>query len=134
MKWLILFLASMAMLFGTISFITYSKSAKLVSEGATTTGTVVKVEYYPIVHFRTESGEDFEEKSNFHSSPPEFKEGQTVEIVYERKNPKNWVVNNWLHLYFLPTMFAIASGGLIFATTCVSIYRMRKLRSIGPIQ
>lgn len=141
MKFLVIFLGIMALLFGTIAFVSYNNSAKLLGEGGTASGTVVKLEltssgvsntrriYHPVIRFHAESGEDLEEMSKFGSSPPEFKEGQVVEILYEKNNPKNWTVKNWFNLYFLPTMFGIGALGLSIGTFCVGYFAIYKRKA-----
>lgn len=141
MKFLVIFLGSMAFLFGTIAFVSYNNSAGLLLAGGTASGTVVKLEltssgvsntrriYHPVIRFRTQKGEDVEEMSKFGSSPPEFKEGETVEILYEKTNPKNWTVKNWFNLYFVPTMFGIGALGLSIGTFCVGYFAIYKRKN-----
>lgn len=127
-KWLALFLALMGMLLGTISLTTYLHSQSLLAEGGTTTGTVTKLEssakgaYYPVVRFKTDKGEEFEERGKVGSSPPEHRQGETVSVIYNKANPKDWCVNSWLNLYFLPTLFGAFSAALLFAALVVGAY------------
>lgn len=127
-KWLVLFLALMGVLLGTISFATYNHSQTLLAQGGTTIGTVVRLEssakgaYYPVVRFKSDTGEIFEERGKVGSSPPEHRQGETVSVIYNRANPKEWCVNSWLNLYFLPTLFGAFSGALLFAASVVGVF------------
>ncbi len=128
----ILILGGMAILFGMIAAYFYYESHKLMSEGGTASGTVVKMEhsssrsYYPIINFQASAGQIVEGRSRVGSSPPQFTAGQTVQVFYDKSNPKNWILNSWLDLYFLPTLFGAFSGGLALATTIMLIYRNRR--------
>lgn len=134
MKWLVFFLGSMAILFAVIAIASYCNTSKLLSEGGTASGTVVRLQltssgvsnsrrvYNPVIRFNPEGKEAVEEMSKFGSYPPEFKEGQAVEILYEKKNPKNWTVRNWFNLYFISTMFGIGAIGLTIGTFAVAYF------------
>lgn len=138
-KWVVIFLGLMSVVFGTIAVITYNHSQKLLAEGMTTTGTVVRLERsakgasYPVVRFKTSTGEELVERGKVGSSPPEHREGETVAIIYDKNNPKNWCIHSWLNLYFLPTMFGAAGSALLFASIVVGIFSNRR-RIAVPLQ
>jgi len=138
-KWVLLFLGILATLFGTMCLMSYSHTQTLLVNGGNTTGTVVRLEssskgaYYPVVRFKTEQGEEFVTRSTVGSSPPGHQVGDTVAVIYNKTNPKDWCVKSWLSLYFLPTMFGAACGALIIAMTIVAIFSNRR-RFARPIQ
>lgn len=138
-KWLVFFLGFLSVVLGTVAFVTYNHAQTLLAEGGTTTGTVVKLEssakgaYYPIVRFKTESGEELTERGKVGSSPPEHREGETVAVLYNKTNPKDWCINSWLNLYFLPTLFGAFASALLFAAIIVGIFSNRR-PSISPIK
>lgn len=136
----IAFLGAMAILFLSLGGIFYFQSQKMLKEGGTASGTVVRLEssakgaYYPVVHFQPDGAAEIEERGKVGSSPPEYKVGDTVQILYEKTNPKNWTINSWLNLYFLPVMFFSAGAALTFAFLITLAYNLQQRRPSGPIQ
>ena len=128
-QWIVLVLAALSIIFFCITYISLGKAQELVRAGATTDGTVIKMiysshdtnsgVYYPVVRFQTTDGQTLEERSRFGSSPPEFKQGDHVQILYTRDNPKNWCINSWWDLYFVPTIFGVFTGILGITTIIV---------------
>lgn len=136
----IIFLSFLAIVFFAIAGNFYFESQKLLKKGGTASGTVVSLQssakgaYYPIIRFQPEGGEAIEERGKVGSSPPEFKVGDTVPIVYDKSNPKKWNINSWLNLYFLPTMFFGFGTALAFASLITLIFDVKRKRPSGPIQ
>lgn len=134
----IAFLGAIAILFLSLGGMFYFQSQKLLTAGGTTSGTVVRMEssakgaYYPVIHFQPDGAAEMEERGKVGSSPPEFKVGDTVPILYEKTNPKNWTINSWLNLYFLPVMFLAFGVGLTFASLITLIYNVKRKRPRGP--
>lgn len=136
----IIALSGLAVIFFAVAGNFYFQSQKLLKEGGTASGTVVSLQSsakgasYPVIRFQAEGGEVIEERGKVGSSPPEFKVGDTVPIVYEKTNPKNWTINSWLNLYFLPVMFFAFGTGLTIASLITLIHNLRHKRPSGPIQ
>jgi hypothetical protein len=144
-QWVVPFLAAMALIFGAVAFVTYSRVDRLVKNGATARGTVVenvggtstgtrgnsKV-YYPVVRFQTESGQSFEEQLNMGSNPPAHQVGDVVEVLYDKSNPKDWTIRNALEMYFLPGMFGFFATLLTIAAGIVAYYTHKRKPKPGP--
>jgi hypothetical protein len=136
----IAFLGGMAILFLSLGGIFYFQSHTLLTTGGTASGTVVRLESsakgasYPVVHFQPDGAAEIEERGKVGTSPPEYKVGDTVPILYDKTNPKNWTINNWMNLYFLPAMFFGAGAGLTIAFLITLAYNLRTRRPSGPIQ
>ena len=123
------------MLFFGLGGTFYFQTQKLVNDGATASGTVVRYESrYPVIRFTPEGGSEVERRSSFGSNPHEYTVGQTVQVFYDKTDPTHWSINSWMSLYFLPMMFCIAGGGLTLASLIVLAYSVKKKRATGPIQ
>jgi len=129
-NWVLIFLGSMSVLLGAIAFVSALKSMALVNEGGTASGTVVRMEYssggsgkrnsgayYPVVHFRSNDGQEVEGRGSLGSSPPSYHQGQEVRVFYEKSNPKNWCIDNWWDLYFFSLIFGIFSAVLAIVSS-----------------
>lgn len=66
----------------------------------------------PVVRFTTASGETLQLKS-FLSTSPAPKVGDSVKVLYRTSNPHDWLIDDWLHLYF----WAIVGAMFMFAWT-----------------
>ncbi len=136
----IAFLGVLSVIFFAVAGTCYFQSHKLLTEGGTASGTVVRLESsargasYPVVHFQPDGAAEIEERGKVGSSPPEYKVGDTVQILYEKTNPKNWTINSWLNLYFLPVLFFAFGTGLAIAFLITLAHRVRQSRPSGPIQ
>ncbi|MBX9720346.1 MAG: DUF3592 domain-containing protein [Candidatus Obscuribacterales bacterium] len=60
----------------------------------------------PVVRFQIANGEMLVLKSDFYtSSAPNV--GDTVKVVYRTSNPRDWRIDDWMHLYFWTLMGSI---------------------------
>jgi hypothetical protein len=148
MKFVILFLTGMGMLFAGVSYFTFTSSRNLVEGGKIAEGTVTQLSYsisgsssshsssgsyYPVVRFQTASGEMIEETSRFGSNPPEFKVQDKIRVLYKESDPKDWKVDSFWDLYFLPLMFGIFGGGLLIAATITAVVTRRGAKDANYI-
>ena len=83
----------------------------------------------PIVRFKTASGETLQLKSQLYTSPsPNV--GDTIKIVYRNSDPKDWQIDDWIHLYFwtlFSSVFMIAWAIAAIVTKAIGEYSIRKL-------
>lgn len=117
-----MFLMVLGLLFGGATYFTFNSSRNLVEGGKAVEGTVTQVirsgkGYCPVVRFETASGQTVEEKTGVGSNPPEFKVQDKVRVYYNESNPKEWIVDSWLNLYFLPSLLGFFSAALLLAAT-----------------
>lgn len=96
----------------TRSFISSSQEVK---------GTVVRNAYHsgsegggyaPVFGFTTIAGQRVEVEDNMQSNPPQFREGEVVDILYDPQNPSRARINKGMNLYFAPILLSIM--GMIF--------------------
>lgn len=96
-------------------------------------GEVVDLEYgakgtaAPVVRFTTANGETLQLKSYLSTSPAQ-KVGDTVKVVYRTTNPRDWQIDDWIHLYFWTFMglvFTFAWGMALTITKFVGDRRIR---------
>lgn len=81
--------------------------------------------YSPVYQFKTIEGRLVEKQDNLSSNPPMFKEGQTVDVLYEPANPENARIKKWMNLYFLPLLLGGMGG--IFGSLGVVLFIIRLL-------
>jgi len=113
-----------------------SNTHSFVGQGISTQGTVVDLvrhrsrdsqgrsstTYYPVVKFTPSSGEPIIFEANSGSNPPAHRRGQQIEILYNPQAPEAAMINSWLDLWFLPTMF-ISMGSLFVLIGGVPLVR-----------
>jgi hypothetical protein len=82
-----------------------------------TTGTVIRLAttrnsdgqtlYRPVFQYQTNDGTRYQYTSTIASSPPSDKVGDTVRLLYLRKNPQNAKVKSFSELWLLNIIFAV---------------------------
>ena len=76
--------------------------------------------YAPVYTFRTMSGQVIEVADNISTNPPQFKEGQIIDVLYDPENPNKARINKWFNLYFVPMLLGFL--GLVFGGIGVAVY------------
>jgi hypothetical protein len=66
------------------------------------------------------SGQVVEVTDRMSSNPPQFKEGQTIDVLYDPENPNKARINKWFNLYFVPMLLGFL--GLVFGGIGVAVY------------
>ncbi len=90
----------------TLEFLAVAKGAD---------GTVVRLEYersgsssggayYPIVRFLLRTGETFEFRSSVGSSPPSYRRGEPVRVLYDPTTPESAEIDSFFSLWFAPIL------------------------------
>ena len=85
------------------------------------------VTYKPVVRFSTAEGKTIEFKSSFSSSPPAYRVGQSVPVVYLPEEPEYAQIRGFLSLWmgpmiiaFIGTIFFLIGAAMIAASRRVS--------------
>lgn len=68
--------------------------------------------YAPVFQFKTLNGESIQFAGMVYSNPPQFKDGQIIDVLYDPQNPQRARINKATNLYFVP-LFS-AGMGLLF--------------------
>lgn len=136
--WVSIFLGSMSIILGAIAALFFFRTDALVRTGEHATATITQMTYkssmkrggvyYPVVKFKTTSGEEIEEQAAFGSDPPQYKVNDTVEVIYKKDHPKEWSLNSWWDLYFLGSIFAFFSSILALITGVILFRIIRHAR------
>lgn len=84
--------------------------------------------YYPIFTFSLADGSEKTLRSNNGSNPPEFKQGDRVELLYEENAPENFTVNTWWGLYLLPTIFGAVAALLLLIAVALSVIPWQRIQ------
>jgi len=92
-----------------------SISWKLENEGVTTTGTVVRLEesdsaesgccvYSPVIEFTASDDRKYTFEGDNASDPPAYDVGETVNIIYDPKDPDTAQINKWTERWLFPIL------------------------------
>jgi len=73
--------------------------------------------YTPVFRFRTLEGQEVEVSGNIRTNPPQFKVGETIEVLYDPQNPGKARIKKGFNLYFVPALLGFL--GLVFG--CIGI-------------
>jgi hypothetical protein len=129
-----LFLA-IGLAFAGVSLWAIRDTQSFVAKAATAEGQVVSLEYrydssrssgsggayYPVVKYKTATGEEHTFHSNAGSSPPSYRVGEAVGVLYDPKNPFDARIDGFFSLWLLAIIFGalgcvfslLGLGGLI---------------------
>jgi len=87
------------------------------------TGTVVEkvrverpgetANFYPVVEFKTQTGEVFRFEGKTSGTEYEYKIGEQVEILYDPQDPQGAMINSWKELWFPSIAMMIIGGGML---------------------
>lgn len=67
--------------------------------------------YYPVVEFRTATGELIRFESTLGGNPPAFQTGEQVEVLYDPQAPQSALINTWEN--WLPVYIFLGAGGVM---------------------
>jgi hypothetical protein len=70
---------------------------------------------YPIVKFSSDSGITYRESIKISWSPKNFSIGDKIDIIYEKNNPKNFVIQSKLIFFILMFFLFIGIATILFA-------------------
>ncbi len=116
---------------GTVTDLT--RSARSGSSGSDT--------YRPVVTFHDHEGQLVEFVSGVGSSPPAYRKGEVVEVLFLKEDPQDAEINSFFNLWFLPVL--LSGMGAVFTLVGLGIslpalFKKRsheRLRQTGtPIQ
>jgi len=138
-------LIGVAMLIGGVFM--FNRTRRFTQRSVATTGTVVELllesrsstsagrrtvghSYYPLIRFKTKSGQVVEFKSSFGSNPPSYVVGARVPILYDPDNPHRAEINSFMSLW-MGVIILLALGGIFTAvgvgTVLVAVASKRKI-------
>lgn len=82
----------------------------------------------PIVRFTTTAGETLQLRSDLYTSPaPNV--GDTVKVIYRTSNPRDWRIEDWIHLYFWTMMGSIFTVCWAIAIFVIKVVERRQLKA-----
>jgi Protein of unknown function (DUF3592) len=130
-----------------ISIYTVRSTRSFVAQAETVRGEVVDLEYrrdnsgssasggayYPVVKYRTAAGDQRTLYGNTGSSPPSYRVGEAVDVLYDPTNPSDARIAGFFSIWLVPLiagvlgwLFSLASGGVMIARR-VAARRVRDL-------
>ncbi len=117
------------------------RGVRLAREGESTIGHVVDMEessdgeggccvYSPIIEFTAPNGRPVRFESSNASSPPAYRIGQEVEVLYNPNDPNDASINSFYELWLVPAILAPVDVMLFVVLNWVAIAKMRSGRPI----
>ena len=79
--------------------------------------------YHPIVAYTTGTGERRTFRSLIGSSPPAYRVGETVEVLYDRTNPPDARIASFWSLWFVQIIFGVVGSVLALVGFGFFVYR-----------
>lgn len=116
-------------------------SWKLDNEGATTTGTVVRLEqsddseggccvYSPVVEFEV-NGRTYSFEGDNASDPPAYEVGEAVEVIYNPADPDTAQINKWTERWLFPIIIIPV---MILAALILNFFMLRSFIRNEPME
>jgi hypothetical protein len=97
--------------------------------------------YHPVVAYITSAGERRTFRSLIGSSPPAYRVGETVDVLYDRTNPADARIASFWSLWFVQIVFGVVGSVLalvgfgFFVYRRIMAWRVRDLRGHGrPVE
>lgn len=88
--------------------------------------------YYPVVEFRTATGELIRFESTLGGNPPAFQTGEQVEVLYDPQAPQSALINTWEN--WLPVYIFLGAGGVMIGLGGLMIFDLvLKLLKLGGL-
>lgn len=116
---LLLFAPGVVMLGIALILAGFSWSFELSSAQATGTVTGNDVQsdsdgssYHPMVDFQAADGKTYSFTSNNGSSPPAFKRGEKVPVLYNPAKPTDAIINTFFSRWLAPLVLSVIGGGM----------------------
>ena len=95
----------------------FINTRKFVSAATKTKGTVIRLDprqgskggtvYLPIFEFRTVDGQVMTVAHDSAQKPPQYKVGQSIDVLYNPENPQDAKISGSTNLYLLPVILAV---------------------------
>jgi hypothetical protein len=130
---LILILLAAGAGFLLFGFHELSNGLDLTRNGLKTEGTVIDLEksgsgekstYMPEVEFITDSGQKVAYVYRSGSNPPAYSIGQSVEVVYAKDDPRNFMIGSKLFFLF-PAVLILAGAILVLCVFAVFVRNLK---------
>lgn len=116
----IIVLLAAIMLLGISAYL-FINTRKFVSAATKTKGTIVRLDprpgskggtvYLPFFEFRTLDGQVHTVAHDSAQKPPQYKVGQSIDVLYNPENPQDAKISGSTNLYLLPVILAV--GGVV---------------------
>ncbi len=71
--------------------------------------------FYPVVEFKTQTGDVFRFEGKTSGAEHEYKIGEQIEILYDPQDPKGAMINSWKELWLPPIVLMLIGGGVMLA-------------------
>jgi hypothetical protein len=79
--------------------------------------------YYPVIRYVTLEKDWVTKKYDIGSSPPAFKEGETVKVIYSPDNHEQFMLDNWHSKLFAPALIIV---GIALIASVIAYYVMHQ--------
>jgi hypothetical protein len=79
--------------------------------------------YYPVIRYVTLEKEWVTKKYDIGSSPPAFKEGETVKVIYSPDNHQQFTIDNWHSNLLAPVFIDVGMALMIGVVVYYILYQ-----------
>lgn len=126
------------LLLAAIGAFIFFRTRAFISRSQEVKGTIVRMVYSsssdgggysPVFRFNTIEGRSVEVADKLASNPPQFKEGEVVDVLYDPQDPSHARIKKWMNLYFAPLL--LGGMGLIFGGVGVLLLVFELLDLMG---
>jgi len=117
------------------SLFIFGNTQELIKKSNSTTGVVIELiqersirggsKYHPLISFETQKGESIQFTLPYGSSPPEYRVGENVTVLYDPNNPYNARIYTFFGLW-QDVIFSFGIGALFFGIGLANIIRRMK--------
>ncbi|MBM3804072.1 MAG: DUF3592 domain-containing protein [Acidimicrobiia bacterium] len=121
---------------GVAGCVTWMRTRRFLQSSQSAPGIVVSIRtknregqifFYPVFQFADSTGTTIEFTSNIgHSSCP-VRVGDRVDVLYDPRQPEAARINRKLELWWLPSVFAVASGITLLQTIVVLVFDLGRI-------
>ena len=119
-----------------VGLISYVRTSRFYRDEIRVQGTVIRVaalqessseKSYPIFRFRDADGVRRTVTSNIGSSPPQYKVGDTVDVLYQPVNPNDAEIASFYRRWMLPIVTAVIAAILLPAGLTLRFWPARRI-------
>jgi hypothetical protein len=125
-----------------ISSVIFMPTYRIITTGTTATGTVKEIvttktkkggtAQHPKIEFTTENGQKIEFTTATTTILAPSRVGQTVNVIYEKDNPANASINDFVNLWLFPGIFFLTGLAIVVFSVLGIINKPKDAVNVTP--
>jgi len=122
-----------------IGIVLLKSNIKLLKDGIVADGEIISAYNAPIFTFKSSKNEAYEVKSSISSSPPFYKLGEKVKVIYLPFNPQKAQIKDFRSFWLFPSIFTffgvliISIGVFLYIFSSNEIDRKNRIKILASI-